>query len=255
MKIKFLGVHNSESKKAGLLSLLIDDMLALDAGSLTRNLSFKAQQKLAAILLTHQHYDHIRDIPVMAMNLFLHETTINVYATKEVCNMLAEHLLNHELYRNFLEWPINNPTIKFNLLEPLKPLRIGDYRILPVPVSHSVPTVGLQVTCGDKTMFYTSDTGPGLTYCWQRISPQLLITETTAPNRYEDFGSKAKHLTPSLLKEELKSFREIKGYLPQVVIVHMNPRQEKEIAAEIAEVSAELGHPITLAHERMQIIL
>ena len=35
MKIRFLGVHNIESDKAKLLSILIDDVLALDAGGLT----------------------------------------------------------------------------------------------------------------------------------------------------------------------------------------------------------------------------
>ncbi|MDD4859617.1 MAG: MBL fold metallo-hydrolase [Dehalococcoidales bacterium] len=255
MKIKFLGAHNSESSTVRLASILIDNVLALDAGSLTRSLSFTAQQKLEAVLLTHQHYDHIRDIPVMAMNLFLHETAINIYATTEVCAMLADHLLNHELYRNFLEWPQGNPTIVFNLMEPLKTIQIGDYKVTPVPVSHSVPAVGFQITSGDKTLFYTGDTGPGLAKCWQMISPKLLIIETTAPNRYEDFGRKSSHLTPSLLKEELLSFRQIKGYLPQIYLVHMNPRQEKEIAAEIAAVSSDLGHPITLAHEGLQINL
>ena len=104
-------------------------------------------------------------------------------------------------------------------------------------------------------MFYTGDTGPGLARCWQKISPQLLIIETTAPNRYEDFGRKSHHLTPNLLKEELLSFRKLKGYLPQVMLIHMNPRQEKEIAAEVAAVSSELGHPIALAHEGTEIIL
>lgn len=256
MKIKFLGAHNCESNKVKLITMLIDDVLALDAGSLTSSLSFTAQKKLKAILLTHQHYDHIRDIPVLAMNLFLHETAINVYSILEVCDTLSSHLLNHELYRNFLDWPRGNPTIRFNLLEPQKAKQISGYSILPVPVGHSVPTVGFQVTSADgKSLFYTGDTGPGLASCWQKIAPQLLIIETTAPNKYEEFGRKSKHLTPNLLKQELESFREIKGYLPQIVLVHMNPRQEKEIAAEVAEVASALGHPIILAYEGMQINL
>jgi hypothetical protein len=31
--------------------------------------------------------------------------------------------------------------------------------------------------------------------------------------------------------------------------VHMNPRQEKEIAAEVAQLSSEIGTSITLAYE------
>tara|TARA_Y100000310_G_scaffold215713_1_gene216645 strand:+ start:381 stop:644 length:264 start_codon:yes stop_codon:yes gene_type:complete len=74
MKIQILGAHICESQTSKLTSLLIDDVLAIDAGGLTSSLSFEAQQKIKAILLTHQHYDHIRDIPTIAVNRFLHET-------------------------------------------------------------------------------------------------------------------------------------------------------------------------------------
>jgi ribonuclease BN (tRNA processing enzyme) len=104
-------------------------------------------------------------------------------------------------------------------------------------------------------VFYTGDTGPGLADCWQYISPRLLITDVTAPDRYEQFARESGHLTPSLLKQELISFRELKGYLPQVVLVHMNPRQEKEIEAEIAPVAKALDNSITLAYEGMQLTL
>ena len=81
--------------------------------ALTSSLSFPAQQKLKAVLLTHQHYDHIRDIPALAMNFLLHENTIEIYSTQPVYDALATHLLNDELYPNFMERPPEKPTIKF----------------------------------------------------------------------------------------------------------------------------------------------
>ena len=257
MKVRFLGAHNCESDTARLLSILIDDVLALDAGGLTSSLSFTAQQRLRALLITHQHYDHIRDLPILAMNLYLHKKDIRVYATAEVYKTISEHLFTNHVYRNFLDWPDDDPTIKFTVIEPMQSLRIDGYSILAVPVNHSVPTIGLQVTGADgKSLFYSSDTGPGLLDCWLQLSsPQLLIMEATASNRYEDFGRESKHLTPSLLKAELQSFREVKGYLPRVLLVHMNPAQEKEIEAEAAEVAEELGCSIMLAYEGMEIEL
>jgi ribonuclease BN (tRNA processing enzyme) len=116
--------------------------------------------------------------------------------------------------------------------------------------------VGYQITSPDgKIVFYTGDTGPGLADCWQYVSPQLLITEVTAPNRYEEDARKLLHLTPALLKQELIHFQELKGYLPQVVLVHMNPVQEKEIEAEIAVVARSLNNPIRLAREGMLLHL
>ena len=256
MNIQVLGAHNCESRSSNFVSLLIDDALAIDAGGLTSSLSFPAQQKLKAIMLTHQHYDHIKDIPTIAMNSFLHDTTISIYSIQPVYDALTTHLLNDKLYPNFMERPQGNPTIKATVVEPHKIERIEGYSILAIEVNHSVPTVGYQITSSDgKIVFYTGDTGPGLAGCWEYVSPQLLIAEVTASDRHEDFARKAGHLTPCLLKQELISFQELKGYLPAVVVVHMNPRLEKEIEAEIAVVAKALDSPIRLACEGMQLHL
>lgn len=256
MNVRFLGAHNCESQSTKFVSLLVDDILAIDAGGLTSSLSFEAQQKLKAILLTHQHYDHIRDIPALGMNFYLQNATINIYSTQSVYDALTTHLLNSKLYPNFLEKPPQNPAIKFTIVEPHHINQIEGYSILAIKVNHAVPATGYQVTSPDgKTIFYTADTGPGLAECWEQVSPQLLIIEASSSNRYEDFAKKTGHLTPSLLEQELVAFREVKGYLPHVVTVHMFPNLEEEIRAELAVVAKALNHPITLAYEGMEIDL
>lgn len=256
MKIQFLGAHNCETSATRLVSILIDDVLALDAGSITSNLSIEAQLNLKAVLLTHHHYDHIRDIPALGMNALFYETSVPVYATRAVRDALASHWLNGTIYSSFLEKPEENPRIKFTVIEPGKPFKIADHEILPVPVNHSAPTVGYQITSPDgKSLFYTGDTGPGLSEAWPDVEAQVLITEVTAPNRYEKFGRLKLHLTPGLLKEELLAFQKVKGRLPQVFLVHMNPKQEKEIETEVRQLSNELGTSITLAHEGLEVQL
>ena len=79
MKIRILGAHNIESKDTGCSSLLIDGVLALDAGALTSRLSLKAQQRLEALLLTHRHFDHVKDIPTLGMNFSLVKITGDIY--------------------------------------------------------------------------------------------------------------------------------------------------------------------------------
>jgi ribonuclease BN (tRNA processing enzyme) len=255
MNITTLGAHNCESQNTRLTTMLIDDVVAIDAGALTSSLTFPAQRQIKAILLTHQHYDHIKDIPTIAFNFAMAWATLDIYSTLPVYQALSL-ILGNKLYPNFLEFPQENPSLKFNLIEPYQATQIEGYSVLALPVNHSTPTVGYQVTAADgKTVFYTGDTGPGLKDCWQRISPQLLITELSAPNRFQELYQRRGHFTPNLLKEELTSFRELKGYLPQVVIVHMNPELEEEIKAEIATLAHSLGHPITPAYEGMQITL
>jgi ribonuclease BN (tRNA processing enzyme) len=256
MNIRFLGAHNYESESTRLTSLLIDDILAIDAGAITSSLSLEAQQKIKAILLTHQHYDHVRDIPALAMNLFLGGARTTIYSIPAVYDIVTSHLMDNEIYPSFHQRPRRNPTLRLNIIEPLKAELIEGYSVLAVPVSHSTPAVGYQLTSPDgKVLFYAGDTGPGLAGCWRHVSPQLLIIETTASDKYKEGAAKGGHLSPSLLKEELISFREIKGYLPKVVAVHMSPNLEKEIAAEIAAVAKELGGSITLAFEGMELKL
>lgn len=256
MDIQLLGAHNCESQNTKCMSMLIDDALALDAGGLTSSLSFTAQQKIKGVFLTHQHYDHVRDIPALAMNFALQKATINIYSTSEVRDALTTHLLNGVLYPKFMERPQGNPTVKFTTLEPGKGKEIEGYSVLAVTVNHAVPAVGYQITSADdKKVFYTGDTGPGLAECWARISPHMLFIDVTAPNKYEKFFKEAGHLSPNLLKQELISFRKLHGYLPQVVLVHMSPFFEKEIKSEASALAEELESPITLAHEGMRLHL
>ncbi len=252
MEIRILGAHNTESTKTRMNCVLIDKKLALDAGSLTSSLSPQAQTRLKAVCLTHAHYDHVRDIPALGMNLYLSRREVNIYATIEVYKALTRYLLNDDLYPNWF----NRSVFKYVPLEPYQLKTVDNYEITAVPVNHPVPSVGYQITSENKKLFYTGDTGIGLTKCWQYVSPQLLITEVTSSNRYEEsIGNGSKHLTPRLLQQELESFRDIKGYLPQVLLVHMYPPLEREIVAEIAEVAESLRCSITLAYEGMKIEL
>ena len=254
MEITILGAHNTESENTGLTSLLIDGVLAIDAGALTSSLSFEAQFKLKAILLTHQHYDHVRDIPAIAINYYLREKTLAVYTTPYVSRCLTANLFNNETYPDFTQIPAGRPALEINLLEPGETAEILSYHVLPVRVNHSSFTVGYQITSVDgKTVFFTSDTGPGLTEVWRQVSPELLITETTTSDSYEDAAAETGHLTPSLLENELQSLFKIHGYLPEIVLVHMNPTEEKKIEEEITEVAVRLGASIQLGHEGMQL--
>ena len=256
MEVRFLGAHNIESDACRMSGLLVDGVLALDAGSLTGSLSFAGQLGLKAVLLTHQHYDHCRDLPALGMNLYLHESSLDVYGAAVVKASLESNLLQTPLYPNFLERPLQAPALRFNIIEAGQAVEVAGYQVLSVAVRHGVPATGYWVTAPDgKSLFYTSDTGPGLAETWRQVKPDLLVTELTAPNRYEEFARQTGHLTAALLREELVSFKAINGYLPRVVLVHMNPLEEKTIAAEIAVIAADLNAEIRLGHEGLRVAL
>jgi len=256
MELEILGAHNSESSDSKLVSLLIDQTIAIDAGCLTSSLSLSAQQQIKAILITHHHFDHIRDLATFGMNSYMWGP-VNVYALDSVLGVISTHLLNEVLYPDFRQKPLpEKPSLRFCPVEPKKEIVIEGYGVLPLPVQHHVPAVGYQVTSPDKkSIFYTGDTGSGCASCWEVVSPQLLIIEVTMPNRFEFVAQATGHLSPRLLRQELLDFKRIKGYLPPVVVVHMSPQLESEIGEGVAQVAAELETKITLGREGMKFVL
>ena len=256
MKIKFLGTHNSASRDTRLVSFVIDEILAVDAGSLT-SLTVAEQMSIEAILLSHGHYDHIVEIPNFALNNSCHVT--DVFATQQSLQILSSHLMDGIIYPDFSSETsfLGRATLRLVPIEPLKPQVIQGYNVTARPVQHPLNgAVGFEISSPDgKSMFYTGDTGPGISYLWEDMSPQLLMFDGTFPNRLAKVANESGHLCPEMLKNEIVQFQRIKGYIPRILVIHLCPRFQQEIESEILEVGRELGISIKITHEDDEIIM
>ena len=253
MQLRVLGAHNLESKDTRMESHLLDGVLALDAGSLTSALTFEEQMGVRAILLTHRHFDHVRDLlPLGLARMRESRATLDVFAIQDTADVVSSKLLDGTIYPNFLEMPSReSPTFRLNVVEFYQEFEVLDYKVLAVPVPHSVPAAGFQISSGGSSLFYTGDTGAGLSEVWKHVSPDALLTEVTMGNDGEAKARETGHLTPALLGDALTSFRELRGSPLRTIVSHLDPAWEATVRKELEALSSELACEIQVSHADM----
>ena len=256
MKLRVLGAHNVESRHTRMESHLVNGELALDAGSLTRSLTRGELEGIRAIILSHRHFDHVKDLLPLGIALRNEGVTINVYAIQDAVDAVTETLMNGRLFPNFLESPsVDAPTFKMHSVGFYEPFSVLGYEAVAVPVPHSVPAAGFQISDGNVRLFYTGDTGRGLSAAWEHVAPDVLLTEVTFGNENEAGARAAGHLTPKLLMDELGKFREVHGRVPQVIVSHINPAWEDAVRRELAEIMETTGQAFIVSEADMSIDL
>ena len=93
MKVRILGAHNCETREYGHTCFVVDDILAVDAGSLTSNLSLEEQNRLQALILSHRHYDHIRDVTALSTNFYHSGTSVDLYTLPSLMQTAFNYIL------------------------------------------------------------------------------------------------------------------------------------------------------------------
>ena len=92
------GCHKKESRDTLFEAHLIDGILALDAGGLTRSLTFEEQENIQPIALTHRHFDHIRGLLPFGLTMHDSGVIVDVYGIKDTLDFLAEKLIGESLH-------------------------------------------------------------------------------------------------------------------------------------------------------------
>ena len=255
MEITVLGCSGSRGKGLRTTAFLVDNALLLDAGTITEALSLEQCAQINHILITHAHIDHIGDLPFLVESVLgLRKEPIYVHAIDEVIEDISSHIFNDHVWPDFSEIPsAKEPILSYRRIKPLESITVGSYNVLPIPVNHIVPTVGYLIDDGKTVLAFAAD--PYFTELfWQKTQTEqrlgALIVEASFPNRLEEVAEVTKHLTPTLMAEELKK---LKRSDVDVYVTHMKPPYRRELIVELKKLSRRL--PIKILEDDMKIIL
>lgn len=239
MKIKLLpstfDERGGSRPEQRLTCYLIDDRVALDAGSLALALSDAQRALLRDVIVTHPHMDHVATLPIFIDDLFSQLTSpVRVHATDEVSEMLRGDLFNGTLYPRFHELENEHGRVlEFVPFETGCEFGVAHLRLTAVPVHHAVPTVGLVVSDGGATVAFSSDTSETDEF-WRALDrlPRLdaLFVEASFPNSMRELAHVSGHLTPATLAAELAKL----SLSPSdIYVVHIKPSFRETILAEL----------------------
>jgi glyoxylase-like metal-dependent hydrolase (beta-lactamase superfamily II) len=256
MKVRILGAHNLELQQARHTCFLVDDVIAIDAGSLMTTLSLEELKNIQVILLTHRHFDHVRDLPSLGLATIDQGGATLLYGLPETLEAITSRLMDGMLYPDFTTSPSQDkPRYQLQPVTPGETLTIYDYIVRAIAVPHTAPTVGYIIhQPGGSSFAYCGDTGGGLLPFFQDpLRPDPIFVEVTFPERMKKLAKLTAHLTPDLLRREITTATNQNAFIPRIRVVHRSPEQEEQIAAELTELAAELGVEITLAWEDKSI--
>ncbi len=231
-----------------MTSFLVDGVVAIDAGAITRALTIEEQRRIRHVLLTHTHLDHTATLPFLIENIFgSNQEPVTIYCAKKVLAGVRRHLFNNDTWPDFSRIPNHlYPSVVFEEITAEEPFVInglpsGPLEVTAIPVNHIVPTVGLLLRQAGGSLLFTSDTGP-TERVWELANQtedlRALIVECSFPNRLSQVAEVSRHLTPASLATELDKLRRE----TRVLLYHFKPPYITELRSELA--ATELAWPV-----------
>jgi ribonuclease BN (tRNA processing enzyme) len=234
MKIQVLGGFGGESIDCRMTSLLINDRVALDAGSLAQALAVDEQVKVHSIVLSHSHMDHTNSLPFFIENVYGKSNgAIRIHSSPATIYAIRKYLFNNATWPDFTRLPNHLlPAVQFEELADEVPLELDGVSFTPIPVDHLVPTHGFLLRQGRSAVLWSSDTGP-TTRFWEvaNQTPDLkaLCIEVSFDNALQEIADVSLHLTPQTLERELDR---LERKVP-ILLHHLKPPCIARICAEV----------------------
>ena len=224
------------SQNQSLTTFLVNDTIAIDAGSLGFALNVEQLANVGHVIITHSHLDHVASLPIAIAEVFPRlKRPMRVYATAECLQAVQAHLLNGVIWPDFSRIKLlgsDQMALEFIPIHPHQTFEIDGVKFTPVLVNHEVQTIGLIAETADAAVAFTSDT------CrtddiWaaasQRPTLRAVFVDCSFPNEMEELAIQSGHLTPSLVAAEAAKLTR-----PATIIcVHIKPANRDMVLEQL----------------------
>lgn len=217
-----------------MTSFLVNDTIALDAGTLGLYASPPLQGCIRHVLLSHTHIDHLASLPLFLENVFDGQSDcVTIHASSTVLDVLRRDLFNDRIWPDFIRLSSNGTRfLELRPFEAGETLELDGVRITAVALDHVVPTVGFLVADDHATVAIVTDTAP-TDEIWRRANtaPHLkaVFLEAAFPNELAQLADVSKHLTPQQFGGEARKLRQRVPFLA----IHLKPRYREQIHQQL----------------------
>jgi ribonuclease BN (tRNA processing enzyme) len=244
MNVRVLGCHGGEVKGCRTTCFLIDGRMTIDAGSMCEALTLEELVAIDDVVLTHSHWDHVRDVPLLT-DLLVGErkTAVNIHGPGETVRAMGADIFNNRTWPDFREIPTKeNPVIRLLTIEPYQPFAVQGFKMKAVPVHHPVASVGYIIEKGGHAIAFSGDTGPTVEF-WQHVNQtqnvKAVFVELSFPNKLQWLADLSGHLTPQSLVTELDKL-DRRG--AEIYLYHLKPAFLAELKAEVKALKRDYLH-------------
>jgi len=239
MKIQMLQSSIDENGMASarqhLLTIVVDDCVAIDAGCLAMSCSDLQREQIRDIILTHTHLDHIAGLPIFIDDLFASLTEpVRIHATAEMVEILERDIFNWSIYPRFSELSNDSgPVIEYREFTRGCEFDVKHLSVQSVGVNHRVSASGFIISDGEVSVAITGDTAETDDF-WEKCNttPNLkaVLVECAFPDELVELATVSDHLTPRRLAKELEKLHS-RDY--PVFVINMKPMYRDKVISEI----------------------
>jgi len=144
----------------GSTTLILDNLVALEAGSALMSLPVTRLLGIRAVILSHAHFDHVCGLPFLVeLHKQMGQPPLQVYGPGQALQTLKQHLFNDQLWPDFTRLPgASCPALTFTALHAEQDELIEGFSVVPVAVNHTVTTFGYFIQGNSGWIAYSGDT-------------------------------------------------------------------------------------------------